>query len=659
MRKSLFALALLFGAAVSLSAQVFNRIPRDWKWISPDEVAFTYDGSYTDAGAFSVTMPGHHVTEGIKAPEKYSSFPMKPQGAKNLTYSPDSTMLAFTRDNNLFVATAKGQEIQVTDEPAGIVCGQAVHRNEFGIEGGTFWSPDKNLLAFYRMDETMVTDYPQIDFSTRIATIVPDKYPMAGMTSHVVTVGIFNLSTKQTIWLKTGDTTDRYLTNISWSPDSKKIYVIELNRDQNHAQLIRYDAASGEREAILFEEQNEKYVEPMHPLTFLPWDSQLFLYQSRRDGFDHFYLYRTDGKLVRQLTKGDWEDEDLIGFNAAKKSIIISSRATSPLERTLWAVSVNSGKRTLLGDGHGMHRATLSASGKYLIDEWSAPDTPLAIDRVNTANGKAERLFTAENPWQEYDVPEISVGTIKAADGITDLYYRLVKPTNFDPTKKYPAVVYVYGGPGLRNVEESWNYAARPWEYYMANRGYIIFVLDNRGSKDRGFAFESCTFRHLGEEEMADQMRGIDYLKSLPYVDQERIGVHGWSYGGFMTTNLMCTHPDVFKVGVAGGPVIDWKYYEVMYGERYMDTPEENPEGYASSSLLNKAGNLAGRLQIIVGYNDDTCVLQHSLSFLRACEDAGTQPDYFVYPGQQHNMRKADQIHLHERITRYFDDYLK
>lgn len=567
--------------------------------------------------------------------------------------------IAINRDNNLFVATAKGQEIQVTDEPAGIVCGQAVHRNEFGIEGGTFWSPDKNLLAFYRMDETMVTDYPQIDFSTRIATIVPDKYPMAGMTSHVVTVGIFNLSTKQTIWLKTGDTTDRYLTNISWSPDSKKIYVIELNRDQNHAQLIRYDAASGEREAILFEEQNEKYVEPMHPLTFLPWDSQLFLYQSRRDGFDHFYLYRTDGKLVRQLTKGDWEDEDLIGFNAAKKSIIISSRATSPLERTLWAVSVNSGKRTLLGDGHGMHRATLSASGKYLIDEWSAPDTPLAIDRVNTANGKAERLFTAENPWQEYDVPEISVGTIKAADGITDLYYRLVKPTNFNPAKKYPAVVYVYGGPHAQNVSGGWNYDVRGWDIYMAQLGYVVFTLDNRGSSYRGLEFENCTFRHLGTEEAKDQLEGVRMLKNLSYVDQDRIGVHGWSFGGFMTITLMTRYADVFKVGVAGGPVIDWKYYEVMYGERYMDTPETNPDGYAESSLLNHAADLKGRLQIIIGGNDPTCVPQHTLSFVRACIDAGTQPDLFIYPAQEHNMVGRDRVHLHERITRYFEDHLK
>ena len=287
--------------------------------------------------------------------------------------------------------------------------------------------------------------------------------------------------------------------------------------------------------------------------------------------------------------------------------------------------------------------------------------------RIEPCQGREEEIKVGDPvfcalPYEDqkfFMVHMVSCISDKAADGKTDLYYRLVKPVNFDPNKKYPTVVYVYGGPHAHNVEAAWNYLTRPWEVYMAQRGYVVFVVDNRGSENRGFEFESCTHRHLGDIEMQDQLEGVKYLKSLPYVDADRIGVHGWSFGGFMTTNLMCSYPDVFKVGVAGGPVIDWKYYEVMYGERYMDTPQENPEGYASSSLLNKAKNLKGRLQIIVGYNDPTCVMQHSLSFLRACEDAGTQPDYFVYPGDGHNMMGHDMVHLHERITRYFDDYLK
>ena len=301
----------------------------------------------------------------------------------------------------------------------------------------------------------------------------------------------------------------------------------------------------------------------------------------------------------------------------------------------------------------------LSPDGTMLFDRWSEPDVFRKIAVRNTATASATLLQTDASPWQAYNVPEISSGSLTAADGHTKLFYRLVKPVNFDPNKKYPTVVYVYSGPGVRNVDASWNYAARSWEIYMAQKGYVIFVLDNRGSSERGFAFETATYHRLGQEEMKDQMRGVDYLKSLPYVDADRIGVHGWSYGGFMTTSLITNYPDVFKVGVAGGPVIDWKYYEAMYGERYMGTPQENPEGYAQSSLLNKAKDLTGRLQIIIGYNDPVCVPQHSLAFLRACEDAGTQPDFFTYPGQGHNMMGKDMVHLHERITRYFEDYLK
>lgn len=324
-----------------------------------------------------------------------------------------------------------------------------------------------------------------------------------------------------------------------------------------------------------------------------------------------------------------------------------------------YAVSVETGKATLLTNGEGTHYATLSPRGTWLRDRWSSPQKFRQYDLTATTGKGATLLREDADPWTDFATPEITGGTIKAADGTTDLYYRLVKPVDFDPTKKYPAVVYVYGGPHAHNVEAAWNYLSRPWEVYMAQKGYVVFVVDNRGSEYRGRDFEQVTHRHLGDNEMKDQLEGVKYLRSLPYVDADRLGVHGWSFGGYMTANLMCSYPDVFKVGVAGGPVIDWKYYEVMYGERYMDTPDENPEGYASSSLLPKAKNLKGRLQIIVGYNDPTCVLQHNLAFLRACEDAGTQPDYFVYPGDGHNMGGSDMVHLHERITRYFDDFLK
>ena len=581
-------------------------------------------------------------------------------GAQHTDFSTASKALAYVKDWNLYVRTADGRDLQVsTDGTREVQYGMSVHRDEFGIYKGTFWSPKGSLLAFYRMDQSMVTDYPLVDISQRVATLAPEKYPMAGMTSHKVTVGVFNPSTGTTVYLQAGDPTDRYFTNIAWSPDEQTIYMFELPRTQDKAELVSYDARTGRRIGVLYTETNSRYVEPCNPIEFLPWDDTKFVMQSRRDGWNQLYLFSRDGKLLRQLTKGEFEVIDMAGFNEKTRSIVYKSNANNPIQHSYFAVNVNTGRTTLLDNGQGTHNAQLSASGLYLSDRWSSPAKFREYNLVNTSKGGTTKLHEDANPWTEYATPEISGGSIKAADGKTDLYYRLVKPVGFDPAKKYPAVVYVYGGPHAHNVEAAWNYLARPWEVYMAQRGYVVFVVDNRGSQYRGFEFESCTHRHLGDIEMKDQLEGVKFLKTLPYVDGDRLGVHGWSFGGFMTTNLMCTYPDVFKVGVAGGPVIDWKYYEVMYGERYMDTPQENPEGYESSSLLPKAKNLKGRLQIIVGYNDPTCVLQHNLSFLRACEDAGTQPDYFVYPGDGHNMMGHDMVHLHERITRYFDDYLK
>ncbi len=568
---------------------------------------------------------------------------------------------AFVKDWNLYVKTADGKTHQVsTDGSRELQYGLSVHRDEFGIRKGTFWSSKGHLLAFYRMDQSMVTDYPLVDINHRVAQLAPEKYPMAGMTSHKVTVGVYNPATDKTVYLQAGDPTDRYFTNIAWSPDERTIYMFELPRTQDKAELVAYDAHTGARKGVLYTESNARYVEPCNPIQFLPWDATKFVMQTRRDGYNHLYLFTADGRQLKQLTKGQFEVISVLGFNTKAKSIIYQSNQDNPIQYSNYSVNVATGKVARLDNGQGTHYAALSENGLYLSDRWSSPTTFRQYDLLGTTQpAAAVKLHADADPWTAYNVPEISGGKIKAADGKTDLYYRLVKPVGFDPAKKYPTVVYVYGGPHAHNVEAAWHYLARPWEIYMAQRGYVIFVVDNRGSENRGFEFESCTHRHLGDIEMQDQLEGVKFLKSLPYVDADRIGVHGWSFGGFMTTNLMCSYPDVFKVGVAGGPVIDWKLYEVMYGERYMDTPQENPEGYASSSLLNKAKNLKGRLQIIVGYNDPTCVMQHSLSFLRACEDAGTQPDYFVYPGDGHNMMGHDMVHLHERITRYFDDYLK
>lgn len=613
-------------------------------------------------------------------------FNLQGEGPTNFDFCKENGYMAYTIGNDLYVAHEGDFSSMVNPKVTGnqqqekdVVYGQAVHRNEFGIMKGTFWSPKGTYLAFYRMDQSMVTDYPQVNTTARIAELVPDKYPMAGMTSHKVTVGIYNVKDGKTIYLQAGDPTDRYFTNISWGPDEKSVFVIELNRDQNHAQLVQYDAVSGQKIGVLYEEKHARYVEPQHPLIFLPWDDSQFIYQTQRDGFNHLYLMDTKTKLKGEwktgkdsedqyceylkaipLTEGNWLVQDVLGFNAARKEIIIASTEISPLQTNIFSLNVKNGKRTLIGMEDGTHQAKLSASGTYLIDYFTSNNVPREISILPTTGKKGTTLFTATDPLKEnYNLPEITVGTIKAADGETDLYYRLIKPVNFDPNKKYPAIIYVYGGPHAQMIHNTRFYDARGWDLYMAQQGYVMLTVDNRGSDNRGIKFENCTFRHLGTEEMKDQVQGAKFLQSLPYVDTDKIGVHGWSFGGFMTTNLMLTYPDIFKVGVAGGPVIDWQFYEVMYGERYMDTPQANPEGYKESNLRLKAGNLKGRLEVIIGGMDPTCVPQHSISFLRACIDAGTHPDFFIYPEDGHNMMGRDRVHLHEHITRYFLDHLK
>lgn len=579
----------------------------------------------------------------------------------SLEWNATSKADAYLDGGNLFVRTADGKTTQLsTDGSRDIVYGQSVHRNEFGIEKGTFWSEDGRKLAFYRMDQSMVEDYPQVDLFQREAEHAPDKYPMAGMTSHKVTIGVYDIDSQKTIYLNAGDPTDRYFTNIQWSPDGKSIYLFELNRDQNNCTLDEYSAETGEKLRTLYTEKDDKYVEPLHPVSFLPWDSQKFLMWSQKDGFMHLYVGNATGDIsLRQLTKGNFVVDEILGFCTKTKSVIIKSNELNPLQMNIWSVNIETGKRTLLDNGKGVHRGSLSESGLYVSDTYSEPTVPRNIDILSTTKNKQVRYLTSANPWDGYQVPEFLNGSIKAADGVTDLYWRMVRPADFDPNKKYPTVVYVYGGPHAHNVDASWNWASRSWETYMAQKGYIVFILDNRGSENRGKEFEQVTFRHLGQEEMRDQMCGVNYLKSLPYVDADRLGVHGWSFGGFMTISLITNYPDVFKVGVAGGPVIDWQWYEVMYGERYMDTPQTNPEGYKQTSLLDKAKNLKGRLLIITGMNDATVVPQNCLMFLNACAEVGTQPDFFAYPGEEHNMRGHKSVHLHEKITRYFEDFLK
>ena len=603
---------------------------------------------------------GNVLKEGIKtaAGFQWSTWVSLPENAENITVD-KSRNIAYTVDNNLWFIDKDKSTIALTkDENKNIINGQAVHRNEFGINNGIFFSPQGNYLAYYRMDQTMVADYPIIDWSVTPAQPKVIKYPMAGGKSHEVTLHVYNPATGKTIALKTEGPKDQYLTNISWSPDEKYIFIAVLNREQNHMWLNQYDIITGNKVRTLFEEKGNKYVEPLNPLTFIPGRANEFVWWSQRDGYMHLYLYNTNGKLIRQLTKGNWIVNELIGINKDANEFIITATKESPLEKHTYALNWNSGKLTRIVKEAGWHSATATEDGKYILDVYTSENTPKKT-LVRASNGKYEQtIINSENTLRDFKRPEIKHVQLKADDG-TPLYGKLVLPTNFDATKKYPIVVYLYNGPHVQLIKNSFPASGNLWYEYMAQHGYVVFSMDGRGSSNRGLAFENATFRRLGTVEMEDQLKGVDYLKSLPFVDANRMGVHGWSYGGFMTTSLMLRHPGVFKVGIAGGPVLDWSMYEIMYTERYMDTPQENPEGYKNSALFDKVKNLEGKLLMIHGSSDNTVVWQHSINFLKKCIDENVQVDYFVYPDYEHNVRGKDRVHLMQKITDYFDLYLK
>ncbi|MFO8086797.1 MAG: DPP IV N-terminal domain-containing protein [Bacteroidales bacterium] len=641
-KKTLADLKALNKALKDASYETLDNLP-GFHWVDQKTIVFSSNHAY-----FFYSVKNQKI-------EKLFDYTEK---AENRDFYAEAKAAAYTIDNDLYIVGESFVKKVASSDNRGIVYGQEVHRREFGIEKGTFWSPEGNKLAFYRKDETMVADYPLVDIDTRIASVKNEKYPMAGEASHHVTVGIYNVANDDIIYLETGEPKEKYLTNITWSPDGKLVYIAVLNRDQNHMKLNAYDAETGKMTQTLFEEKHEKYVEPENGPVFLPWNDKHFLWLSRRDGYDHLYLYNTNGELEKQLTKGKYEVLEINGFDKKNESVFFTSTIKSPLERHLSVVNMR-GKVQTITSREGTHNITLSDDGNYFVDVYSSLNTGSEYMLKSMDNTVLHTLVEKNSPLSaNYQTGKTELLTIKAADGETDLYARMIKPYDFDPAQQYPVIIYVYGGPHAQLVQNTWLGGGNIFLNYLASQGYIVFTLDNRGSANRGMDFESAVFRNLGQLEVADQMKGVDYLKKQPYVDTARIGVDGWSYGGFMTIAMLLEHPDVFKAGVAGGPVIDWKYYEVMYGERYMDTPQSNPEGYEAAGILGKVDKLDSRLLVIHGTADPVVVWQHSLQFLKTAIQKRKLVDYFVYPGHEHNVGGIDRLHLYQKIEQYFKDHL-
>jgi dipeptidyl-peptidase-4 len=625
----------------------FNSIPADYVFEKPGILRFSGD-----------KIIRVNLNDPSSNPDVSADFGLTPEYS---AFSEKGSWTAFTKENNLFYVRGNSRPKSITnDKEPDIVNGSGyVHREEFGIHEGIFPSPEGNAVAFYRKDETMVTEYPLVNTAERIAGVKSIRYPMAGMTSEQVKLGVYTIGTGKTVFIQTGEPKDQYLTSVAWDPTEKYLLIGILNREQNHLKFNRYSATTGEWEKTLFEEKHPKWVEPENPPLFLKSKPNLFIWQSEQDGFNHLYLYDIDGKLIRQLSSGSEPVTRILGTDPTEENMFFETAADLGLSRKVHLVNLKTGKSRLLTPEKGTHNAVLSSDGNFLMIQYSSLTTPRRIYSLEVKTGKTKTILQAADPLKDYAMPKAEFINITAADEKTQLNGRIIRPADFDPDKKYPVIVYVYGGPHAQLVTDTWLGGAGLWDYYMAQEGFILFTLDNRGSADRGFDFENVIHRQLGQEEIKDQMRGVEYLKNLSYVDETRIGVYGWSFGGFMTTTLTTTHPDVFKAAVAGGPVIDWKWYEVMYGERYMDTPQENPEGYALSSLTDKAKNLKARLLMIHGAQDPVVVMQHSLEFVNACIKAGKQVDYFVYPDHEHNVRGKDREHLMEKIADYFFLHLK
>ena len=612
-------------------------------WMTAERFVFT-----SNEKTFEYNTVGKTVTMVLDSPQEV---------AKHTELNPVYNAMAYTIENNLWVLTADRRIPVTSDTDKGIVNGQIVHREEFGIHKGTFWSPSGKLLAFYRMDETMVTEYPILDLDKQPAAARMIRYPMAGQKSHHVTIGVYNMETGKTTFLKTGEPAEQYLTNIAWSPDNTKILVAVLNRDQNHMKMNRYDAATGNFEATLFEEKSDAYVQPLHPAQFTS-DGSRFVWLSRRDGYNHLYLYENSGKLIRQLTRGKWEVTSCLGFNAKNDRIGFIANRENPIDRDVYTVSVSNATVRRVSAGSGVHKGFMNNSGTLFIDEHSGPGIPRTYSIRNDKGETEKLLLAAADPLKDFLPVKREIFTLKTETG-DSVYCRMLKPPGFDSTRVYPVLVYVYGGPGVNLITNNWTGGADSWQLFMAQRGFIVFTLENRGTPNRGAAFEQVTFRKLGDIEMQDQLLGVKYLMNQRYVDRNKLGIYGWSYGGFMTVSMMTRQPGTFRVAVAGGPVIDWGMYEVMYTERYMDTPEANPEGYKNSNLLNSIEKLAGRMLIIHGTSDDVVLWQHSLAFLEKSADKNIQVDYYVYPGHEHNVSGRDRVHLLNKVSNYFFEQLR
>lgn len=563
---------------------------------------------------------------------------------------------AFTKNQSLYVIKAQGDTLCIAKGGEGIVYGESVSRNEFGINGGIFMAPDRSKVAFYRKDESRVHLFPLLDITHPNGGLNAIRYPMAGTeNSEKIDLCVYDFASAQTVMMQVegefGD--DQYLTNITWSPDSRTIYIQMLDRAQQNMHLNAYSASDGSKLGTILSEHSDTWVEPQEPLQWIKGTGDKALYYTdNRDAFWNLYLVDVKTNKVERLTAMD-RDVQYVANDG--KYVYFTAPDFHPVNNYLWRVNIKSRKIEQMTKEEGWHSIAMNADCTQYVDVYERLDlAPVSRLYDAKSNKLIKVLRESEDPTLDYAYTEVTMGTVTSANGIDLNYYRLIKPKDFDPNKKYPLILYVYGGPHSQLVRNTFMASYRRWEMYMAQRGFVVFVMDGRGTPRHGAAYEHSIYRQCGQNEMADQMQAIAMLKDIPWIDANRIGVYGWSYGGFMSLSLATNFNDTFKVCAAGGPVIDWKWYEVMYGERYMSTPQKNPEGFAKTSLINSAKNLKANTLVIQGAIDPTVVPLNALSFIQECINNDIQVQYFTYPLGEHNMVRHDRVHLVEKVSQHF-----
>ncbi|MBV8809976.1 MAG: S9 family peptidase [Acidobacteriaceae bacterium] len=609
-------------------------------------------------------------SEDLLAEEKGDLFIVRPNGQheqitktdideEDPKLSPDGKQVLYRWKWNLYVLDLATKQVRqlTTDGAPTLMNGQLdwVYPEELDLGTATWWSPDSKQIAYFQFNVANEFIYPQTDLIVERAKPEPERYPQAGTANALVKLGVVSAQGGSTTWMDLGETSNTLLARVDWSPNSSQLAVQRFNRVQNELDLLFCNPGTGAVRKILHEE-SKTWLNPADNLYFLKSRPE-FLWTSEQSGFRHLYRYSDQGELLGQLTRGDWMVTRVAAIDEANQKVYYTSTEASPLERQLYSVNFGGGTPIRMTQHAGTHYAHANSEGSYFVDTYSSMKQPPETVLLDAAGHQVAVLQPADiSQANRYDLLPRQVIPLKTPDGVT-LYARLIKPAGFESGKKYPVIVSVYGGPQAQTITDSW--AGVTWEQVMAHRGYIVWELDNRGSANRGRAFEAPVYREFGKTEVADQRFGVEQLIKMGFADPARIGITGWSYGGYMTIHAMLRAPDVFKVGVAGAPVTNWHNYDTIYTERYMGLPDQNAPGYDAASNVKNAAKLEGKLLIVHNIEDDNVLFQNTMQMAKALEDANKEFFMQIYPQKTHGVSGPLRRPLYEEMTNFFDAHLK